>query len=96
MPWWIRRTLRRGPLRLTLSKGGLGASVGFGGLRVGSGPRGTYVSASKGGVYYRQYLRGAPQPGRVQSQPTHSAPAADLEFVSDAHASDDSSIAALN
>ena len=53
MPFYVRKSVRFGPLRLNLSSSGIGASVGVKGFRVGTGPRGHYVHAGRGGVYYR-------------------------------------------
>ena len=58
MPWYLRKSLSRGPIRLNLSKSGLGASFGVKGLRIGVGPKGTYLAGGRGGLYYRQYLNG--------------------------------------
>lgn len=69
MPWYLRKSLSRGPIRLNLSKSGLGASFGVKGLRIGVGPKGTYLAAGRGGLYYRQYFSG----GRV-SAPTMPRP----------------------
>jgi hypothetical protein len=56
MGFYIRKSLRVGPLRFNLSKSGIGASVGIKGFRLGTGPRGNYVHAGVGGVYYRKTL----------------------------------------
>lgn len=56
MGFYIRKSVRVGPLRFNLSKSGIGVSTGIPGLRVGSGPRGTYVHMGSGGLYYRQTL----------------------------------------
>ena len=71
MPWYLRKSLTRGPVRLNLSKSGLGASFGLKGLRIGVGPRGTYLAGGRGGLYYRQYFNG----GRSRSAPGVPAPA---------------------
>ncbi|HKX05627.1 MAG TPA: DUF4236 domain-containing protein [Methylomirabilota bacterium] len=63
MGWFLRKSLRFGPLRLNLSKSGVGASVGIRGLRVGAGPRGSYIAGGRGGLYFREPLdpkRGRP------------------------------------
>lgn len=57
MPWYVRKSVKMGPMRLNFSKRGIGMSVGVRGLRVGTGPRGSYVSGGRGGVYFRQSLR---------------------------------------
>lgn len=56
MGWYVRRSLRMGPVRWNLSKSGIGMSVGIRGLRVGTGPRGAYVAGGRGGLYFRQQL----------------------------------------
>lgn len=56
MGFYIRKSVRVGPLRFNLSNSGIGVSTGIPGLRVGTGPRGTYVHMGRGGLYYRQTL----------------------------------------
>jgi uncharacterized tellurite resistance protein B-like protein len=56
MGFYIRKSVRVGPLRFNLSKSGIGVSTGVPGFRVGVGPRGTYVHMGRGGLYYRQTL----------------------------------------
>ena len=58
MGFYIRKSVRVGPIRFNLSKSGIGVSGGITGLRLGVGPRGTYVHVGRGGVYYRQTLGG--------------------------------------
>jgi hypothetical protein len=60
--WYLRKSLKLGPLRINLSKSGLGGSVGVKGLRVGTGPRGRYLHAGREGLYYRTSLE-EPAPG---------------------------------
>ena len=38
MGWYLRKSLKLGPLRFNLSKSGIGTSIGVKGLRVGTGP----------------------------------------------------------
>lgn len=58
MGFYLRKSIRLGPLRLNLSKRGLGASVGVTGARIGIDATGHgYVHAGRRGVYYR--ARGA-------------------------------------
>jgi hypothetical protein len=60
MTWFLRKSIRLGPLRLNLSKRGIGASVGVKGLRAGVDASGKpYVAGGRGGVYFRERLRGA-------------------------------------
>jgi len=56
MGFYIRKSVRVGPLRFNLSKSGIGVSTGIRGFRVGSGPRGNYIHMGRGGFYYRQTL----------------------------------------
>ncbi len=56
MGFYIRKSVRVGPLRFNLSKSGVGVSTGIKGFRVGFGPRGNYVHAGVKGIYYRQTL----------------------------------------
>ena len=65
MAFYIRKSIRAGPIRLNVSKRGLGLSSGVKGLRVGSGSRGNYVHGGRYGLYYRQSLKGK-KVGRVQ------------------------------
>ena len=71
MGFYIRKSVRVGPLRFNLSKSGIGVSTGIPGLRVGTGPRGTYVHMGRGGLYYRQTLA---TPGQLNQhqQPNQS------------------------
>ena len=71
MGFYIRKSVRVGPLRFNLSKSGIGVSTGIPGLRVGTGPRGTYVHMGRGGLYYRQTL----------SSPTSRTPNFDQPIV---------------
>lgn len=64
MPFYLRKSVRVGPLRFNLSKSGIGVSSGIPGLRIGTGPRGTYVHMGRGGLYYRQTLS-SPTRGRT-------------------------------
>ena len=59
MGFYIRKSVKVGPLRFNLSKSGIGVSAGIKGFRVGSGPRGNYVHMGGGGVYYRASLDSA-------------------------------------
>jgi hypothetical protein len=98
MPFYIRKALTRGPIRLNLSKSGLGASFGVKGLRIGVGPKGTYVHGGRGGLYFRKYLNsnGSPAvPTRPQEGRATQTDADQLEFAA-APASDDEVAAAIN
>ncbi len=76
MAFYIRKSLKFGPLRFNLSKSGVGVSAGIKGFRLGSGPRGNYVHMGRGGLYYRTSLSSpsrsntpanAPGPRRVET-----------------------------
>jgi len=54
--WYLRKSLKLGPLRFNLSKSGIGTSIGVKGLRVGTGPRGSYLHGGRGGLYFRETL----------------------------------------
>ena len=70
MGFYIRKSVRVGPLRFNLSKSGIGVSAGIRGFRIGSGPRGNYVHIGSGGFYYRQSLPVAdPERHRNRSEP---------------------------
>ncbi len=56
MGFYIRKSIRLGPVRLNLSKSGIGTSIGIKGFRIGSGPRGNYIHAGRNGFYYRTSL----------------------------------------
>lgn len=56
MGFYIRKSVRVGPLRFNLSRSGIGVSAGVPGFRVGMGPRGNYIHAGRGGFYYRATL----------------------------------------
>ncbi len=76
MGFYIRKSLRVGPIRFNLSKSGIGVSGGVTGFRIGSGPRGMYVHAGREGLYYRKYLfnRSSSRPAEVQVPSNGSAP----------------------
>lgn len=55
MSWYIRKSVKAGPVRFNLSKSGIGASVGITGFRIGIKPNGrSYVHAGRHGLYYRE------------------------------------------
>lgn len=54
MSFYIRKSVRFGPIRFNLSKSGIGVSGGVKGFRVGTGPKGNYVHMGRGGLYYRK------------------------------------------
>lgn len=53
MGFYIRKSLKVGPIRFNISKSGVGVSTGFKGFRIGTGPRGNYIHAGCKGIYYR-------------------------------------------
>jgi hypothetical protein len=58
--FFIRKSVRLGPVRFNLSRSGIGTSIGVRGLRVGQDARGhPYLFAGRGGLYYRERLGGA-------------------------------------
>lgn|GEM_PF-646116 len=72
MGFYLRKSVKLGPMRLNFSKSGIGVSVGVKGARVSVGPRGTYVHAGTGGLYYSQRIGGpsvrtaTPRPASVR------------------------------
>ena len=59
MAWYLRKSVKLGPVRFNLSKSGIGTSVGVKGFRVGVRPNGkSYIHAGRYGFYYRQELGG--------------------------------------
>jgi len=56
MGFYVRKSVRVGPLRFNLSGSGIGISTGIRGFRVGSGPRGNYIHMGSHGLYYRASL----------------------------------------
>ncbi|HEV8574982.1 MAG TPA: DUF4236 domain-containing protein [Dehalococcoidia bacterium] len=81
MGWFLRKSVRLGPLRLNLSKRGIGASVGVKGLRTGIDASGKpYVAGGRGGFYFRERLRvREPGPGfpEVRRDPSRGVPPSD-------------------
>jgi hypothetical protein len=54
MGFYLRRSIKLGPIRLNLSKSGIGVSAGIKGFRYGIRPDGrAYVHAGRHGFYYR-------------------------------------------
>ena len=59
MAFYLRKSVRLGPIRFNLSKSGIGTSVGVTGFRVGVRPNGrSYLHAGRHGLYYRKELGG--------------------------------------
>lgn len=68
MGWYLRKSVKIGPMRVNFSKRGVGASVGMKGFRIGSGPKGPYVAGGRGGLYFHQNLRSrAARPASAQT-----------------------------
>ncbi len=72
MGFYLRKSIRVGPLRFNISNSGIGVSAGIPGFRVGTGPRGNYVHVGAGGLYYRTTI---PTPSRSPAQRQVSRPA---------------------
>lgn len=75
MSFYIRKSLRAGPLRFNFSKSGVGVSAGIPGFRIGTGPRGNYIHAGANGFYYRKTISKKRQarnnqPARARSDPS--------------------------
>lgn len=75
MGFYLRKSIRVGPLRFNLSPSGVGVSAGVKGLRVGTGPRGNYVHMGRGGIYYRATIPSA-APSRSTALHDHATPPA--------------------
>lgn len=96
MGFYVKKSIRVGPMRFNLSKSGVGASIGIKGLRFGTGPRGNYIHIGAGGVYYRASLSPSmlPQDGKkVQRVPDespveHDNTHAPLEEIESSHISE--------
>ncbi len=77
MGWYLRKSLKIGPVKFNLSKSGIGTSVGVKGFRIGVRPNGkSYVHAGRHGLYYRQELGNAFE-GDTQEQKTDKTVASD-------------------
>ncbi len=47
MGFYIRKSVKFGPIRFNISKSGIGISSGIPGARISTGPRGTYINMGK-------------------------------------------------
>jgi hypothetical protein len=74
MGWYLRKSLKLGPLRFNLSKSGVGTSIGVKGLRVGTGPKGAYLHGGRGGLYFRERLEGKPDQAGAEEEGTVESP----------------------
>jgi Protein of unknown function (DUF4236) len=72
MGFYLRKSVKVGPLRFNFSKSGIGVSAGVRGLRIGTGPRGNYIHMGRYGLYYRQTLPSV-------TRPSHLHPALEFE-----------------
>lgn len=82
MAFYLRKSVRLGPVRFNLSKSGIGASVGIKGFRVGVQPNGrSYLHAGRYGLYYRQELGG----GVGHSQKNELIPPKETEITHSSH-----------
>lgn len=72
MSFYLRTSVKVGPVRVNMSRAGLGASVGVPGFRLGTGPRGTYVSLGGGMATYRTTVRSPQEKARTPTVPASS------------------------
>lgn len=70
MSFYLRTSVKVGPVRVNMSRSGMGASVGVPGFRLGTGPRGAYVSLGGGLATYSATVR-----SRQGNTHAHSVPA---------------------
>jgi hypothetical protein len=71
MPFYIRKGLNFGPIKVNLSKSGLGLSAGVKGARLGINSQGrSYVHGGRHGLYYRKNL-GSVEKNRANRQGTY-------------------------
>ncbi|MFD2423467.1 DUF4236 domain-containing protein [Ralstonia solanacearum] len=54
MGFYVRQSVKVGPLRFNFSKSGVGVSTGVKGIRIGTGPRGNYIHMGRGGCTTEQ------------------------------------------
>ncbi|WP_431879962.1 DUF4236 domain-containing protein [Amycolatopsis sacchari] len=86
MSFYLRTSVKLGPVRVNMSRSGLGASVGVPGFRVGAGPRGSYISLGDGLVSYRATVR--PSRGSTKRPAPAARPLPDLPSPGDVILSD--------
>ena len=87
MPFYLRKSLKLGPVRLNFSKSGMGVSAGVKGARIGVGPRGTYIHAGRNGIYYRKTLS-SPRKQNFVSPNQREKETTTVHTIPTAHASD--------
>ncbi|AXJ01483.1 Protein of unknown function (DUF4236) [Cyclonatronum proteinivorum] len=56
MPFFLRKSISSGPVRINFSKGGIGLSAGVTGARIGFNKNGAYVAGGRHGLYYREKI----------------------------------------
>ncbi len=96
MGFYLRKSLRVGPIRFNLSKSGIGVSAGIKGFRVGTGPRGNYIHMGRGGIYYRKTFAHSsktdtPSPQEYTPPATTHTPMEEVESGNVLHMTDSSS-----
>lgn len=66
MAWYLRKSLRMGPVRFNFSKSGVGVSAGVTGARIGVNSRGRgYTHVGRYGLYSRSSLGSVSSPARA-------------------------------
>src|ERR1051326_6975526 len=71
MGFYIRKSVKFGPVRFNFSKSGIGISSGIPGARISTGPRGTYINMGRNGVYYRKKIDDSIPINRSASQQSY-------------------------
>lgn len=79
MGFYIRKSIKFGPIRFNISKSGIGISSGVQGARISTGPRGTYINVGRSGVYYRRKI------DETISSPTPSTKRDQFEEISNSN-----------
>lgn len=74
MGFYIRKSLKFGPVRFNLSKSGDSVSAGVKGFRFGCNPRGNYIHMGRHGLYYRQSLPNLPSRSKVKGENIPTTP----------------------
>lgn len=88
MGFYIRKSIRVGPLRFNLSRSGIGVSAGIRGFRFGTGPRGNYVHVGRHGIYYRATIPAASAPRRLPDPVEVSNPANSTDLLQEVESGD--------
>ena len=98
MGFYLRRSVRLGPIRLNLSKSGLGISAGVTGARIGVNANGrAYLHGGRYGLYYRKSLSGSAARSRPRPAPgTGPLPPQEIEVPTDATYPAEGTIAAAD